>query len=402
MVSFVLITPQQYTWHILQTLANWAAIPLFSLVIVPCVLIGWLGQPLVEVVRCMNSVIAFFARTLDDLAQLPGQLIIGKLPWWLIICLLVLAIISFVTHKKIAYVARWAWAIFLVIGIMSMKYPLRGEFTTFDIGQGDAALLRTPGNRVVTLIDTGGAPQFGQQQPWQQASGQRSAGETVIVNYLHSLSIGRVDYLVLTHHDLDHIGYAKVILEKLRVKYVVVPAGMAQQTAFQQEIQPFLGRAKVVEVTAETSLLNFPGQILHPFHKGNAENDDSIALFSRIGGQNILTAGDLGQDGEAKLVARYPDIRVDMLKLGHHGSKTATNPMAVSHWQPKIALISAGRENRYHHPHLETLKTIQENGLTIYNTQTNGMIRYSYVGEKGRFEVKFPNESATITTTNTK
>ena len=52
--------------------------------------------------------------------------------------------------------------------------------------------------------------------------------------------------------------------------------------------------------------------------------------------------------------------------------------------------------------HLETLKTIQENGLTIYNTQTNGMIRYSYVGEKGRFEVKFPNESATITTTNTK
>ena len=402
MVSFVLITPQQYTWHLLQTLANWAAIPLFSLVIVPCVLIGWLAQPLVEVVRCMNSVIAFFARTLDGLAQLPGQLIIGKLPWWLIICLLILAVVSFVTHKKIAYVARWAWAILLVMGIMSMKYPLRGEFTTFDIGQGDAALLRTPGNRVVTLIDTGGAPQFRRQQPWQQASGQRSAGETVIVNYLHSLSIGRVDYLVLTHHDLDHIGYAKVILEKMVVKYVIVPAGMAQQTAFQQEIQPFLGRAKVVEVTAGTSLSHFPGQILHPFHSGHAENDDSIAIWSRIGGQNILTAGDLGQAGEAELVARYPDMRVDMLKLGHHGSKTATNPVAISHWQPKIALISAGRENRYHHPHLETLKTIQENGLTIYNTQTNGMIRYSYVGEKGRFEVKFPNESATITTTNTK
>lgn len=115
-----------------------------------------------------------------------------------------------------------------------------------------------------------------------------------------------------------------------------------------------------------------------------------------------MTAGDLGQAGEAELVARYPDMRVDMLKLGYHGSKTSTNPVAISHWQPKIALISAGRENRYHHPHLETLKTIQENGLTIYNTQTNGMIRYSYVGEKGRFEVKFPNESATITTTNTK
>ncbi|WP_334104359.1 MBL fold metallo-hydrolase, partial [Leuconostoc lactis] len=82
----------------------------------------------------------------------------------------------------------------------------------------------------MTLIDTGGAPQFRQQKPWQQASGQRSAGETVIVHYLHSLSIGRVDYLVLTHHDLDHIGYAKVILQKMVVKYVVVPAGMAQQT----------------------------------------------------------------------------------------------------------------------------------------------------------------------------
>ena len=165
----------------------------------------------------------------------------------------------------------------------------------------------------------------------QQVSGQRSAGETVIVNYLHSLSIGRVDYLVLTHHDLDHIGNAKVILEKVVVKYVVVPAGMAQQTAFQQEIQPFLGRAKVVEVTAGTALPHFPGQILHPFHSGHAENDDSIAIWSRIGGQNILTAGDLGQAGEAELVARYPDMRVDMLKLGHHGSKKATNPVAISH-----------------------------------------------------------------------
>lgn len=402
MVSFVLITPQQYTWHLLQTLANWAAIPLFSLVIVPCVVIGWLGQHLTGVVGMMNGIVAMFARTLDRLAQLPGQLIIGQLPWWLCIGLLLLAMMGFVTHKKIAHLMRWSWAILLVIGILWLKYPLRGEFTTFDIGQGDAALIRTPGNHVVTLIDTGGKPKFGQQQPWQQTTGQRTAGETVIVNYLHSLSIGRVDYLVLTHQDLDHIGYAKVILTKMTVKYVVVPAGMAQQTAFQQEIQPFLGHAQVVAVTAGAQLPHFPGQIIHPFQVGRAENDDSLAIVSHIGGQNLLTAGDLGQAGEAELIERYPELTVDILKLGHHGSKTATNPLAIAHWQPKVALISAGRENRYHHPHPETLKTIQENGLTIYNTQTNGMIRYSYVGEKGRFEVKIPNESATITTTNTK
>lgn len=402
LVSFVLLTAQQFTWHLLQTLANCLAIPLFSVLIVPCVLIGWLGQDVVGISRLMNVIIATFAKTVDWLAQLPGQVIIGKLPWWVTLVLLLLALMSFVPYKSMAQRARWLWLVMLLIAMVGVKYPLRGELTTFDIGQGDAALLRTPLNRSVTLIDTGGAPQFAKKKPWQQTQRNRTAGETVIVNYLHSLGISRVDNLVLTHQDTDHIGYAKVILDKLVVTRVIVPAGMQQQAAFKREIQPFLRQAQVIEVTAGAQVPNFPLAILHPTTSGQAKNEDSLALWCRLGGQNIFTAGDLDQAGEASVAAQYPKLAVDIMKLGHHGSKTATNPDVIARWQPKVVLISAGRDNRYHHPHVETLKTMQENHLASFNTQTNGMIRYSYFGEKGRFEVKVPNESATITTTNTK
>lgn len=402
LVSFVLITSQQFTWHLLQTIANCLAIPIFSVIIVPCVLIGWLGQGITGLVDVMTGVIKFFAQTVDWLALRPGQLIVGKFPWWVTISLFILALMSFVSNSRIAHRARWAWGIVLVFAIVGVKYPLRGEFTTFDIGQGDAALIRTPFNRSVTLIDTGGTPQFTVKQPWQQAPSKHSAGETIIVNYLHSIGIGRVDNLMLTHQDTDHIGHAKTILEKMTVIRVIVPAGMTQQTAFKREIQPFLGRAKVIEVTAGARIPNFPGRILHPSTSGKAENQDSLAIWSRLGGQNILTAGDLDQAGEAKIATQYPKLQVDIMKLGHHGSRTATNPAVFAQWRPNVVLISAGRGNQYHHPHPETLKTIQENNLMRFNTQTNGMIRYSYFGEKGHFEVKVPHEPATITTTNTK
>ncbi|MBZ5952601.1 DNA internalization-related competence protein ComEC/Rec2 [Leuconostoc gelidum subsp. gasicomitatum] len=399
-VSLPLIVSQQYTWHVLQTFVNFAAIPIFSVVIVPAVMVGFIGQTVPFVTHLMNSIIGLFAHSVDFIATLPGNLIIGKLSWFVSIILFLVALLLFVTEKKIAQWARVAWIMLLGIVLLWTRFPVHGEFSIFDIGQGDATLICEPFKRSVTLIDTGGQVTFGSKQKWQEQAFQRTKGETVIVNYLHSQGISHIDNLVLTHQDFDHIGDAKIMLQKIRVNHVIIPAGMAAQQAFAKEIKPYLKKTHVIEVTQGMMIPKMPLHIVHPFQVGKAENEDSIALYGNIGGQNIFTAGDLNQAGESAIAAKYPNMRVDILKLGHHGSKTSSNPAVIKQWQPKVGIVSAGRNNRYHHPHMETLKTIQDQQMTLFNTQTHGMIRYNYTRKKGQFEVKLNHELATTTTTN--
>ncbi|MEX0381206.1 DNA internalization-related competence protein ComEC/Rec2 [Leuconostoc sp. MS02] len=399
-VSLPLIVSQQYTWHVLQTFVNFAAIPVFSAIIVPAVMIGFIGQSLPIVTHVMNTVIQLFASGVDYIATLPGHLIIGKISWLLVMILFIMSLLLFVKEKRVAKLARVTWILLLSLVMLWARFPLTGEFSIFDIGQGDAILIREPFNRSVTLIDTGGKVLFESKQQWQEQSFQRTKGETIIINYLHSQGINHIDNLVLTHQDYDHIGDAKIILQKIKVNHIIMPTGMAAQQAFAKEIKPYLKDTQVTEVTQGMLVPKMPLHIVHPFQAGQAENEDSIALYGKIGGQNIFTAGDLGQTGESAIAAKYPNMRVDILKLGHHGSKTSSNPAVIKQWQPKVGIVSAGRNNRYHHPHIETLKTVQDQQMTLFNTQTHGMIRYNYTGQKGHFEVKLNHELATATTTN--
>lgn len=388
-VSLPLIVAQQYTWHVLQTFVNFAAIPLFSVVIVPCVMIGFIGQKILFIINMTNAVIDLFAQIVDYLALLPGNVIIGKIPPWLTILLFLAALLLFASEKRLAYWTRIVWVGLIGIAVIWTHFPVTGELTTFDVGQGDAALIREPFNRTVTLIDTGGKMVFKKKEPWQEPTFQRTNGETIIVNYLYSRGIGQIDNLVLTHQDYDHIGDAKIILQKMTVRNVVIPAGMSLQPAFARELKPYLdNNTRVFEVIQGAKIPKLPLTIVHPFQSGKAENENSIALYGNIGGQNFFTAGDLDQVGEAAIAAKYPQMSVDILKLGHHGSKTSSNADVIRQWQPKIGIVSAGRHNHYNHPSIETLKTAQDNHMTLLNTQTHGMIKYVYKNKKGHFEVK--------------
>lgn len=400
LVSFPLIIQQQYTWHVLQTLINFAAIPIFGTVIVPLVMVGFFGQFIPLLTYITNLVIRYFAYMVDFCATLPGNFVVGKIPDALAVVLLFLALGVFAREPKIKHVARISWLVSFGVAMICVHLPYHGEFATFDIGQGDAAVIREPYNKTITLIDTGGKVTFGEQPAWQKQKYVRTNGETVIVNYLHSRGISKIDNLVLSHHDQDHIGNAKVILTKMNVKNVIIPAGMMQQSSFKTEIKPYLKSAKVTEVTNNIQVSKLPLQIIHPFKSGQAKNEDCIALFGNIGGKNIFTAGDLDQSGEKKIANFFPDMHVDILKFGHHGSKTSTNPEVINKWHPEIGIISAGRNNRYNHPNKETLETARNNKMTVFNTQINGMMCYEYSGLNGHFKVKIPHEPKTTTTAN--
>ena len=131
--------------------------------------------------------------------------------------------------------------------------------------------------------------------------------------------------------------------------------------------------------------------ILSP--EGNSQGDSnngSIVLYTKLGGLKWLFTGDLEAEGEEKLMKKNPTLNVDVLKVGHHGSKSSTTEDFLEKISPQWAIISVGENNRYQHPHQEVLDRLQKNEINIYRTDQLGAITYTFREETGTFSVQNP------------
>lgn len=374
LVSLPTILNYQFEFHCLSFVVSYPLIPLFSYLIFPAVLVGaatyWLLPGLGLVI---NQLIHLFQAGIGLLATMPGEVHFGKPPLVLGLLLFLLTLWCLYDYRQErawvaligAYLACFAWI---------HCSPL-GEVTFVDIGQGDCIIIREPFNRRVEMIDTGGKVQFG-PRPLTQNSGEDQAARTSI-NYLKSLGISHLDAVYLSHHDADHIGYLPTVLESMQVNEVVVPAGMEGQQAFMRRVRAF-PTVRVVPVTDRQKISGSQLTILHPFTSGAGQNEDSMVLAGSFGQLNFVFTGDLDQENEKRVIAKYPQLRADVLKLGHHGSKTASCDEFLDQLHPRWGIISAGRFNRYHHPSDEVVQRLKTKRITPISTQQYGMIRYIY------------------------
>jgi competence protein ComEC len=118
-------------------------------------------------------------------------------------------------------------------------------------------------------------------------------------------------------------------------------------------------------------------------------NSGSIAIMAYIGGLNWFFGGDLDKEGEERIIKKYPNLHIDVLKAGHHGSKTSTSEQFINQIKPAIALISVGEQNRYGHPHNEVLEQLKN--TTVYRTDEHGAITYRFFRESGTFSYVLHN-----------
>lgn len=125
--------------------------------------------------------------------------------------------------------------------------------------------------------------------------------------------------------------------------------------------------------------------VLAPIGKENSENNASIVMLAKLGGLTWLFTGDLEEEGEKFLVATYPELRADVLKVAHHGSNTSSTTPFLSVIQPNIAIISVGERNRYGHPHKDVIERFEKRGIEIWRTDKQGAISYVFKGENGTF-----------------
>ena len=320
-----------------------------------------------------NSFFIWMEKSMEYIASVTSQSLVFGQPSIYFFLLLLFLLACLYEMRKIK---KWRYLFLLLVCFVFtlVKHPLENEITVIDIGQGDSILLRDWRGKTI-LIDTGGKVDFGQKEAWRHRRSTSNA-ERTLLPYLKSRGIDQIDHMVLTHTDTDHMGDLEVLATRVRIKEINISKGSLKKDSFVRLLKRLNLPVKTLEAGDQLSIFDGSAEVLYPVEVGDGSNNDSLVLYGRFYGWSFLFTGDLEEEGEKTLLARYPQLRVDILKAGHHGSKGSSHPAFLRQIQAKIALISAGEKNRYQHPHQETLERFKELQIAVFRTDQQGAIRF--------------------------
>mgnify|MGYP000910764262 CR=1 FL=1 len=197
-----------------------------------------------------------------------------------------------------------------------------------------------------------------------------------MIPYLKSRGVDKIDQLILTNTDKEHVGDLLEVTNAFHVGEILVSKGSLTQKEFVAELQAT--QTKVRSVTAGENLPIFGNQleVLSTRQIGDGNRNDSLLLYGKLLDKHFLFTGNLKERGEQELLKQYPTIEVDILKAGQHGSKISSSPAFLEKLKPEITLISVGKNNRAKLPHQETLARLESIKSKIYRTDQQGAIRF--------------------------
>lgn len=255
-----------------------------------------------------------------------------------------------------------------------------GKVVFFDVGQGDSIFIQLPHRGQTILIDTGGQLAMPKAN-WQVQKKPFEVGHDVVLNELKGMGVTHLDILVLTHKDADHIGGAKGIVGQIPIQTIMVSpyfVPSASERAWLTKAKA-LGTKLIIEKPGDSwQSKKAVFRVLWPAEKTTTSNGTSLVIQGVFGGASWLFTGDLEVPEEKKLLALYPDLKVDILKVGHHGSKTASSEEFLTTIQPKLAIISVGQNNRYGHPNKEVIERLSGLKIPFLRTDQFGGITVSF------------------------
>lgn len=388
-VSIPILSHHFYEIPWVTTFANLFFIPFFSSILFPGILFLFFlsfliaGYPIfhfieegfVVLIEFVESALALFTD------KIKFSFVTGRLPF-VVLIILILAIFLIVKRIEMKRKPSVLSIMVLLSCLFYHQVSPVGYVLMLDIGQGDSIVIKEPVTGKVSLIDTGGQLQWSQSDAWKEREKPFSIGEDITVPALKSLGISKIDRLYITHADADHSGEIKAIANQIPIREIATTENTFKNKAVFEQL---MSQEKMKRVLIRPpELVQLPTQktlALHPssnhFYKNN--NNQSLVLYVTLGEDKWLFTGDMEKEAEHDLLQAYPNLTVDYLKVSHHGSKSSTTEEFVRHIQPKKALISAGLDNHFGHPHTDIIERLEEHHVSIYATNEMGAIMVRYV-----------------------
>ncbi|MEN6348535.1 MAG: DNA internalization-related competence protein ComEC/Rec2 [Syntrophomonas sp.] len=268
--------------------------------------------------------------------------------------------------------------VYIFIPATVFNYGLM-EAVFIDVGQGDSILLKSPAGKFI-LVDGGGSELY-------------DVGSGKVLPYLHRRGIRKLDLVINTHPDTDHLQGIEKVVEEMDVGVIAIPCSLKDSEKYvglkrtaQRKSTGFVTLKKGQTIRLEKGM-NI--KVLYPDGKafsGDQFNDQSLVLRVDFDKFSMLLTGDVGSDVLQTLVKDMRARNVTVLKIPHHGSKGSLWPDFYEKARPQIAVISVGANNIFGHPHSSVLKALQERGIRILRTDTNGAIVITSDGKSMELE----------------
>lgn len=362
-VAFLVSLPiniyTSYEINFLSILLNIVIVPIVSLILLPLAI-------LTLIFPIFDEILFFITGILEKISLYTSNIDLFKVilskPNIILIMVYYLIIILILSKKKYYY-------LLLILIIFHKIIPLCNNnfnMVMFDVGEADSILISTPFRRKNILIDAGTGYEIDN-----------------IITYLKSMGISKLDYLIITHGDYDHMGEAINLVNNFKVENVIFNCGTYND--LEKELIKVLEQKniKYYSCIKEININKYKLQFLNTRVYDN-ENDNSSVIYLNYNNYKFLFMGDAGVEREEDILEKYNLKDIDFLKVGHHGSNTSSSKEFIDSVNPKYSLISVGKNNRYGHPKESVLDILRDS--KIYRTDLDGSIEIKL--NKSEYKIK--------------
>lgn len=315
---------------------------IFSLILLPLIIIVYLALVvyLIKNNEFSNAIIDNFELIVKNLSQYNHFYQLGYFNIFLTIFYLMILYLSinFYFKNKLLIILP-----FFFLTLYHYCPSPFGSVTFLNVGQGDCIIIKPPFSHSALMFDVA--------KPYRQ-----NTVKNIIIPYLKAHKIREIDKLVISHNDIDHSGGKEDLYNYFKVNNI------------------YEEKQKLIYFNKYT--------FIDPLYdtKFNDPNSNSITLYSRINGLNYYLTGDMSIESENALLAKVEKMPVDILKIGHHGSKTSSSLAFLLKINPKVGIYMSKKNNSYHHPHPSVSKRFDDLGVKTYNTAENAtIIIYSFL-----------------------
>ena len=378
LASLPLVINMSFEINIIGFISNIFFIPFVTYILFPLSLLTFIFSPLLIIFEYLSYFMELVSMFFSEYLNL--TLVCHCLKFYEIIIYYIF--LYFFIKNKLFIIFHFIYILYLFF----FAYFDHNSYIYFiDVGQGDSSFIITE-NDINILIDTGGKYIY-QKDMWKKRSKEYNLMLSSLIPFFKSIGIKKINYLVLSHGDYDHMGEAINLIENFKVEKVIFNCGEFNE--LEQKLLNILDKKKIPYYSCIKEL-NIDDNKLYFLQtkEYDNENDNSNVIYTELNGYKFMFMGDASTTTEKEIMNKYNLSDIDVLKVGHHGSKTSSGKEFIDDINLKYSVISVGKNNRYGHPNKEVLNTLE--GSKIYRTDEDGSIMFKIKNNKLKIETCSP------------